>query len=72
MKKSEMIDQLVKHIEEIHQNMGNLLSPRMAVLTILNKAEELGMSPPNSSGIVFGWNEGFIEAPEWDTEDEIK
>lgn len=43
-----MINELVKLIEDMHQNMGGLLSPRMAIISILNKAEELGMLPPST------------------------
>lgn len=66
MKRSQMINELIKHIEEVHQKMGGLLSPRMGITTILNKAEELGMLPPMQP-----IPEYSFQAPnEWEEENE--
>lgn len=65
MKRSEMLSKIRNAL------LGKEINNASFEQQILDTVESLGMLPPDDEG-VFGWNEGWIEPPKWEAEENVE
>lgn len=72
MKRSKMIELIIDDLKDIIlvYNISGNIDLNVQAQLILQTIEKAGMLPPDYTNTIFGWNEGWIDYPQWEPENE--